>query len=188
MTTRLSAPLPRIRCERRYTCVLVCVGLTSFAAAAETLKADAILCETESPIALLSQSELANQPGSTVMKRVAAMVQSYALQEKMNQILLDLANQERSIWQDSRTPNRGATSSRAAEARAEQQKAAEASTPYKEFASRCVATPPQAQPLTVLERRPISRGIRVRTTLRGAEHNLWTHESYVEGTPQRSTE
>lgn len=148
-------------------------------AAADTLRPDAILCEAEAPLSLLSEKHLANQPGSIVMKRVSATVQYYELSAKMNQGLLDLANRERDIWRDTRTPSRGNTASRAEEARDKLRQDGEEARRYGEFASRCTATPPQEQPAAVIERRPISGVVRVKTQLRGAEYDLWTHESYI---------
>lgn len=145
----------------------------------ETLKADAIVCETDNPITLLSQSNLANQPGSVVMKRVAATAEFYGLKGQMNSTLRDLATTEQGIWKDSRQPDRGATSSRITESTAAKREAENSAKPYAEFMARCVATPPKEQTAMIVERRPISKAVRVRTSLNGREYELWTHDSYL---------
>jgi hypothetical protein len=143
------------------------------------LAPDAILCETDAPLALLSEANLTNQPGSVVMKRVAATAEFYALKSKFDARLGQLAAEERDIYKDSRYPNRGATASRMDEARANQQKSDSERKRYADFASKCVATADKEQSAIIIERRPISRISRVRTQFNGQEHDLWTHDFYL---------
>jgi hypothetical protein len=158
---------------------IVVLILAASSAAAQSLKADAILCEIEAPLALLSEPNLSGQPASVVIKRVSATVEFYEIKAKFHQSMGNLATQERDIHKDTRYPNRGATSSRMDEARAGQQDSDAERKRYAEFMARCTATPNTEQSATVLESRPISKLARVRTQFGGREHDLWTHEYYL---------
>lgn len=161
----------------RFIAALACGA--SFPVGAETLKADAIACETERPIALLSKSNLTNQSGSEVMKRVSATAQFYGLLGDVHQIRIDSANKERAIRQESGMTEKGAISARTLDARAAQQQSADAGSSYAEFISSCTATPDKEQRALVIERRPISQSVKIKTMLRGTEYELWTKDSYL---------
>ena len=165
--------------ECREIAVMLAILCVPLNAGAETLKSDAIVCETEQPLALLAEPNLANQPGSVVLKRVVATVEFYRQQRNFHGALSNLANTERDIWKDTRTPNRGATASRADEARIGEQKALNDAERYSEFLKRCAATGAQEQPAAIIEARPISRAVKLRTLLRDRDVELWTHEFYV---------
>jgi hypothetical protein len=153
--------------------------LTTTCAVAQSLKPDAIICETEVPLALLAESNLKDQPGGVVMERVAATVKFYEASGQFHATMGNLASQERDIWKDTRTPDRGATTARLAEARAGQQNAADSQIRFQEFLRRCTATPANVQqPATVLEHRLISKTIKVKTALGAVNGEFWTHETY----------
>lgn len=118
---------------------------------AQTLVGDALLCETEEPLAIVADDKLAGKSGSEIVKHVQTMVKLQALALQFNQTMANLAQTERGIYKDTRTPDRGATSSRLSEAKSEQQKAADGARKYDEFLKRCVASSSQLQPAIVLD-------------------------------------
>lgn len=147
---------------------------------ADTLKGDAILCETESPLAILSQSNFSGLPGSVVMKRAIATVEIAALKVKAQNIMRDGAAREDAIRSNSRSLWRGSTPG-AANAIAEQKEIEDSAKPYEDFTHRCVATPVDEQPAVILERRPISGTVKVKTALNGHEFEFWTVGAYLRG-------
>lgn len=62
--------------------------------AAETLKADSILCETEASIALLAEPDFAKLSGSEAMKRIAHSAEFWKTAAQFNALL---ASTERSV-------------------------------------------------------------------------------------------
>lgn len=146
---------------------------------AQTLVGDALLCETEDPLAIVADDKLAGKSGSEIVKHVQTMIKLQALAVQFNQTMATLAQTERGVYRDTRTPDRGATSSRILDARDEQRKAEDGSRKYVEFSKRCATTSSQSQPATVIDRRPISGALKVRTEFRGHTSDLWTLDSFV---------
>lgn len=156
---------------------LVAIALLTFPALAQAqvLRADAILCETEPPLAMLSESHLAHKPGSVVMQGISAQLKYHEWNVLHQQRVVGIWNEERAL-----TRNRSrSTDSRVSDAREQARESADEAKRYAEFKSRCMATPNQEQPLTIIERRPISGVARVRTMLRGNEHEFWTVDFYL---------
>lgn len=156
--------------------VLICFGAC---VRAQALTGDALVCETEEPLALLAEEKITLDSGSAIMKRVEQLAQLSDLAAQFNQVLGGLAAKEQAIHQDSRSPNRGATSSRITTARAEERKSMDSGRRYTEFTRRCTSTtaPQQAE---VIERRPISGTVRIRTQYRGKDQEFWTTDNFVQ--------
>lgn len=154
---------------------LVALSLSVSVNAAD-LKADAILCESEGPLQLLGEKWAANQPGSVVMQRAKAHIEYYALQKKADQIIVRGALEERSIsWGRA---VRNSTDLRMAEANKNTANANTESVAYQDFVRTCTATS-VSQPATVLERKPISGAVKVRTRVSGIEADVWTTSNYL---------
>jgi hypothetical protein len=163
------------------TIIAAALSLISFTASAETLKGDAILCETPEPLALLAQPHLANLPGSTVMERVTGSVKFWKLDAQIHGELRDLASKEDLIMAEHGSSRGWAQrANRRDEANNQIQQGQAKGAPYSDFVTHCKATSASSQTVAVIERRPISGLVLVKAKLDAQnEYSLWTHDSYL---------
>jgi hypothetical protein len=152
--------------------------LAPIVAAAEGLKPDAVVCETETALAMLAQPNLAGQPGSVVMKRVDATVKFEQLANQANGTLGDMAAQEEAIRNGYGA--RGSSQVQASQAAAGQQEAQTKGAQAQAFQRECMATGAQTVAVSVLERRPISGAVKVSMPINGNQAEVWTVASYLE--------
>lgn len=158
---------------------LLALGLLSpvFSLHAEVLKGDAIVCETAEPLAMLAKPNLAGQPGSVVMQRVDATAKFYAASGQANGKLAAMTAQEDRIRGIAQLP--GNSAAQAAQSVAKQQVATNQLGDAQTFLRRCVATGPDEQKVTVIERHPISGDIKIRAVIKGSSADVWTTTAYL---------
>ncbi|MFC5525236.1 hypothetical protein ACFPPA_05715 [Rhodanobacter ginsengisoli] len=145
---------------------------------AEGLKPDAVVCETESALAMLAQPNLAGEPGSVVMKRIDATIKFEQLAHQANGMLGNMAAQEEAIRNGYGAS--GSSQVQASQAAAAQQEAQTKGQQAQAFQRQCMATGAQAVTVSVLERRPISGAVKVSMLINGSQAEVWTVASYLE--------
>lgn len=145
---------------------------------AEDLKPDAVVCETESALAMLAQPNLAGQPGSVVMKRIDATIKLEQMLGQAHATLSDTYAQDEAI-----RGAYGASGSSQVQARQSagaQQAAQTKGQQAQAFQRECMATGAQVVIVAVLERRPISGAVKIRMPIHGNQAEVWTVAGYLE--------
>ena len=147
------------------------------ASAAETLLPEALLCEGPEPLALLSQSNFAGQPASVVIKRADATAKYEQGMVKYHEIKADYAAKEDRIRANYRMGgSNAAEATAAASGKAEAQSAA---LPYLALVRQCASSGLAPLQGRVLERKPISKIVKIATQFGGTTAELWTADSMV---------
>ena len=136
----------------KFVIITVAVAFTvPVCAKGATLAADSLLCEAEPDVQKVDQMEnLRAQPGSMVMKRVAAGAEMWKLDQEIS----------RRLYTGQRADNK------VAEAQANE-------ATYRRLQTSC-AESGSAQQAEVIERRAISGLTKIRVQFRGRPAELWT--------------
>lgn len=147
------------------------------------LKKNSIVCESESSIKLLKEDYLANLPGDVVLKRVKANQDGYILLAKSDKIFKDSAIKEESIWAKSRAPHSGPATAvavaKGTDAAKNEESHTEESKKFSEFLAQCTATG-ESQPADIIEEKPISKIVKIKTLISGKQYDLWTSNYYLD--------
>jgi hypothetical protein len=157
--------------------VMAAVPAAAFAQT-PTLRADAIICESEAPLQLLEWPNLKDQPGSIVIKRLKATIELEQLLAETNGILLNDATQEQAIRNAANI--NGDTSAQANRAAAAQQAARSKGAQAKSFLTHCTATGSDPAHVTIIKRLPISRRVELTMVVNGTEAEVWTTGYYLQ--------
>lgn len=160
------------------TLLFAALLIAPIAAHAESLKADAVVCETEPALAMLARPNLAGQPGSVVMQRIEATIKLEALIVQTNGTLGNMYAQDEAIR--GAYGARGSSQVQASQAAGAQQQAQALGAQAQAFQRQCMATGAQAVAVSVLERRPISGAVRVSMLIKGNQAQVWTVAGYVD--------
>ncbi len=157
---------------------LVAMAPSANAIAADYIRDDSVICETEERLQILRDPTFNQLPGHLVFTRLDAKEKLNSLNAQFHQIMGDLAVKEERIRTNANM--RGSTTAQQAEAAVGLNAAATGNAQITDFKQHC-APILRGLPVEVLERRPISGSAKLRMQINGVVGEVWTMGYYLGG-------